>query len=50
MNDIFTFVENNSYNLRSGMHSTARNLLVILGENLESCSSPYKRPRGSKCI
>ena len=53
MNEIFTFVENNTYNLRSGMHLSRVNVHstqygtesigCLRGNNLGSCSSRYER-------
>ena len=58
MNEIFTFVENNTYNLRSGMHLSRVNVhstqystesIANIGAKiLESCSSPCEGSKGSK--
>ena len=65
MNEIFTFVENNTYNLRSGMHLSMLNVhstqygmesIGNLGAKINSkwipykCFSPYERFKGSKYI
>ena len=60
MNEVFSFVENSTYNLRSGMHLSRVNVHSIQygtesigylgGENLESCYSPYERFKGPKYI
>ena len=54
MNEIFTFVENNTYNLRSGKRAfcTVRHGIYWLsrGKNLGSCSSPYERFNDPKYI
>ena len=54
MNEIFTFVKNNTYHLRSGKHFSRVNVhstqcgTESIGNLRKSCSSPYQRFKGSK--
>ena len=60
MNETFTFVESNTYNLRKGMrfsrenvHSTqysTESVGNLAAKKLESCSSQYERFEDAKCI
>ena len=60
MNEIFTFVKNSTYNLKSGTHLSRVNVhptqygtesIGTLGaKNFESCSSPYEIFKDSKYI
>ena len=60
MNDVITFIEKNTFNLRSVMHLTRVNVHStkygtesignFWGKNYDSCSSLYETLKGSECI